>query len=63
MYVYIYVYIYIYVYTAFASILCSPSSPRTFKDMLLDIKDSDIPVALVYGKEDPWIVPIWVMNE
>ena len=27
--------------------------------MLKDIRGSCIPVALVYGKEDPWIVPVW----
>merc|ERR1719329_1581636 len=45
--------------SAFASILCSPSSPRPFKDMLADIHQAGTPVALAYGKEDPWIVPVW----
>jgi len=45
--------------SAFASILCSPSSPRPFKDMLRDLRENATPVAMAYGAEDPWIVPVW----
>ena len=45
--------------SAFASILCSPSSAKPFAEMLAEIRKSNIPVALTYGKEDPWIVPVW----
>jgi pimeloyl-ACP methyl ester carboxylesterase len=45
--------------SAFASILCSPSSPRPFKDMLRDIRENKTPIAMAYGAEDPWIVPVW----
>ena len=45
--------------SAFASILCSPSSPRPFKDMLRVIRENKTPIAMAYGAEDPWIVPVW----
>ena len=33
----------------------------SFDDMLRRIgeREKELPVALVYGKEDPWVVPLW----
>lgn len=28
----------------------------TFEEMIDKI---DVPMALIYGKEDPWVVPLW----
>lgn len=45
--------------SAFASILCSPGSSISFDDMMERVADQEIPLLLCYGKEDPWIQPIW----
>lgn len=41
---------------AFTSILFSPKMKESFDEMLDKV---DCPTCLVYGKEDPWIVPYW----
>ncbi|KAK3277969.1 hypothetical protein CYMTET_14062 [Cymbomonas tetramitiformis] len=41
---------------AFASILLSPAFPLNFDQLTQAI---DCPVALIYGRDDPWIVPLW----
>jgi len=41
---------------AFTSILFSPKMRETFDEMLDKV---EAPVCLIYGKEDPWIVPYW----
>jgi len=43
---------------AFTSILFSPKYKYGFDDMLAAVGRCH-PVCLVYGKEDPWIVPYW----
>ena len=45
----------------FCSVVWSPSSKMSFDDMLRRIgeREKELPVALVYGKEDPWVVPLW----
>ena len=40
----------------FTSILFSPRPPRAFDAMLSSLV---CPVSLVYGREDPWVVPLW----
>ncbi|OUS42540.1 Alpha/Beta hydrolase protein [Ostreococcus tauri] len=45
--------------STFCSVVWSPKSAMSFDDMTERIRDSNIPVALVYGKEDPWVVPLW----
>ena len=44
---------------AFTSILFSPKHPYPFLDMILSINK---PICLIYGKEDPWIVPYWAQQ-
>ncbi|KAJ9528518.1 hypothetical protein QJQ45_020518, partial [Haematococcus lacustris] len=41
---------------AFASIVLSPKSPHDFDAMLRRLQCS---VSLVYGRQDPWVVPMW----
>ena len=46
--------------SAFCSVVWSPKSKMPFDDMLAALAaNDDIPIALVYGKEDPWVVPLW----
>lgn len=44
---------------AFTSILFSPKLDRTFDSMLKEISSNSLPTVLVYGQNDPWIVPYW----
>eukprot|EP00873_Tetraselmis_striata_P040491 jgi/Tetstr1/460755/TSEL_005940.t1 len=48
--------------SAFCSILFSPPPERSFEHMLHDVKQSGIPCLLAYGREDPWVVPLWAMR-
>lgn len=41
---------------AFASIIFSPKAKYRFEDM---IKQIACPLTLVYGREDPWVSPMW----
>ncbi|CAM9481957.1 unnamed protein product [Ectocarpus sp. 4 AP-2014] len=41
---------------AFTSIVFSPKVPMSFEEMIDRIQ---VPMALIYGKEDPWVVPLW----
>jgi len=41
---------------AFASIAFSPKTEVEFHEMARRI---DVPVMMLYGKEDPWVVPLW----
>ena len=43
----------------FCSVVWSPKSSMSFDDMTRAIRDANLPVALVYGREDPWVVPLW----
>mmetsp|Transcript_8849 Transcript_8849/g.27195 ORF Transcript_8849/g.27195 Transcript_8849/m.27195 type:complete len:417 (+) Transcript_8849:72-1322(+) len=44
----------------FTSILFSPAPHESFDDALRKAcLDFEVPVALVYGKEDPWVFPAW----
>lgn len=41
---------------AFVSILFAPQSQLSFTRML---EAMQCPVCMVYGREDPWVVPLW----
>ncbi|XP_027113921.2 pheophytinase, chloroplastic [Coffea eugenioides] len=44
---------------SFASIMFAPQAQLTFKDSLSRCQMNNVPVCLMYGKEDPWVKPIW----
>lgn len=49
---------------AFASIMCAPTGELSFNESLSSpnvfrCHENNIPICLVYGKEDPWVRPIW----
>ncbi|CAN0015657.1 unnamed protein product [Pylaiella littoralis] len=41
---------------AFTSIVFSPKVSMTFEEMIDRV---EVPMALMYGKDDPWVVPLW----
>lgn len=41
---------------AFTSIVFAPKVAMSFEEMISRI---DVPLALIYGKEDPWVMPLW----
>ena len=45
--------------SVFCSILSSPPPTRTFDEMLDGVRGAEIPCILAYGRDDPWIVPLW----
>lgn len=49
--------------SAFCSVVFSPKSKTSFDEMLAAIdaqgEETGVPVALVYGRDDPWVVPLW----
>lgn len=42
-----------------ASIMFAPQAELSFKEALMGCKINNVPVCLVYGKEDPWVTPMW----
>ena len=46
-------------YEAFTSILFSPKSKRSFNECLGTLSKAGLACCLIYGKEDPWVVPLW----
>ncbi|GAV80138.1 Abhydrolase_6 domain-containing protein [Cephalotus follicularis] len=44
---------------SFASIMLAPRGQLSFGDALSRCKLNNIPICLMYGKEDPWVKPIW----
>jgi pimeloyl-ACP methyl ester carboxylesterase len=44
---------------AFTSIIFSPKASEDFDDMLVHVKT---PICMVYGKDDPWVVPYWAQR-
>jgi pimeloyl-ACP methyl ester carboxylesterase len=44
---------------AFCSVVFSPKSALAFDDATRAIRERRIPTALVYGRDDPWVVPLW----
>jgi len=43
----------------FASILFASRPKESFDESLVAIRDAGVPVGLFYGKEDPWVSPMW----
>ncbi|XP_065866200.1 pheophytinase, chloroplastic isoform X1 [Euphorbia lathyris] len=44
---------------SFASIMCAPQGQLSFRECLIRCKMNNLPICLMYGKEDPWVKPIW----
>ncbi|OVA16435.1 hypothetical protein BVC80_243g48 [Macleaya cordata] len=44
---------------SFASIMFAPKAQLSFEEALSRCQMNDIPICLMYGKEDPWVKPIW----
>ncbi|KAK9154820.1 hypothetical protein Sjap_002300 [Stephania japonica] len=44
---------------SFASIMFAPKGELSFQEALLRCQMSNIPICLMYGKEDPWVRPVW----
>ncbi|KAL7618628.1 hypothetical protein Lser_V15G03673 [Lactuca serriola] len=44
---------------SFASIMLAPQGEVSFGEALSRCKIHGIPICLMYGKEDPWVRPIW----
>ncbi|KAJ4836657.1 hypothetical protein Tsubulata_041988 [Turnera subulata] len=42
-----------------ASIMFAPQGQLSFRETLSRCKTSDVPICLMYGKEDPWVTPVW----
>lgn len=41
---------------AFTAIMFAPKSKKTFDEMVMSLR---CPVHMLYGREDPWVVPMW----
>ncbi|XVF79677.1 hypothetical protein PTKIN_Ptkin15bG0008700 [Pterospermum kingtungense] len=44
---------------SFASIMFAPQGELSFGEALSRCHMNNVPISLVYGKEDPWVKPIW----
>uniref|UniRef100_A0A2C9VM85 AB hydrolase-1 domain-containing protein n=1 Tax=Manihot esculenta TaxID=3983 RepID=A0A2C9VM85_MANES len=44
---------------SFASIMFAPQGQLSFEECLMRCKMNNLPICLMYGKEDPWVKPIW----
>nr|XP_043609900.1 pheophytinase, chloroplastic isoform X2 [Erigeron canadensis] len=44
---------------SFASIMLAPQGNLSFGEALSRCKTSEVPICLMYGKEDPWVRPVW----
>ncbi|CAA0827239.1 Pheophytinase- chloroplastic [Striga hermonthica] len=44
---------------SFASIIFAPQGQLSFDETLTRCKTNKTPVCLMYGKEDPWVRPVW----
>jgi len=44
---------------SFTSIMFAPQGQLSFSEALSRCKMNSIPICLMYGKEDPWVRPIW----
>lgn len=44
---------------SFASIMFAPKAQLSFQEALNRCKLQDIPICLMYGREDPWVKPVW----
>ncbi|KAK3008583.1 hypothetical protein RJ639_013163 [Escallonia herrerae] len=44
---------------SFASIMFAPQGKLSFKEALSGCQINKVPICLMYGKEDPWVKPVW----
>uniref|UniRef100_A0A5B6ZCB2 AB hydrolase-1 domain-containing protein n=1 Tax=Davidia involucrata TaxID=16924 RepID=A0A5B6ZCB2_DAVIN len=44
---------------SFASIMFAPQGQLSFKEALSRCQMNNIPICLMYGKQDPWVNPFW----
>ncbi|XP_014522847.1 pheophytinase, chloroplastic [Vigna radiata var. radiata] len=44
---------------AFASIMCAPQAQLSFNESLSRCRRMNVPMCLMYGREDPWVKPLW----
>jgi len=44
---------------AFSSIIFAPQGELSFNETLLRCRENNIPISLIYGREDPWVKPVW----
>lgn len=44
---------------SFASIMFAPQGQLSFSEALSRCQMSNVPICLMYGKEDPWVRPVW----
>ncbi|CAK9310234.1 unnamed protein product [Citrullus colocynthis] len=44
---------------SFASIMFAPQGKLSFSEALTRCHMNSVPVCLMYGKEDPWVKPVW----
>ncbi|XP_020214939.1 pheophytinase, chloroplastic [Cajanus cajan] len=44
---------------AFASIMFAPQAELSFSEALSRCRKNNVPICLMYGKEDPWVKPLW----
>ncbi|CAL5400808.1 unnamed protein product [Camellia sinensis] len=44
---------------SFVSIMCAPRGQLSFWEALSRCQANDVPICLMYGKEDPWVKPVW----
>ncbi|PON74336.1 Alpha/beta hydrolase fold [Parasponia andersonii] len=45
-----------------ASIMFAPQGQLSFQQALSRCQKNDVPIYLVYGKEDPWVRPVWGLH-
>ncbi|KAL9321858.1 hypothetical protein ACSQ67_009911 [Phaseolus vulgaris] len=44
---------------SFASIMFAPQGELSFSETLSRCRGNNVPICLMYGKEDPWVGPVW----
>ncbi|XVF33684.1 hypothetical protein REPUB_Repub17cG0189400 [Reevesia pubescens] len=44
---------------SFASIMFAPQGELSFREALSRCHMNEVPICLIYGKEDPWVKPVW----
>ncbi|XP_022636988.1 pheophytinase, chloroplastic isoform X2 [Vigna radiata var. radiata] len=44
---------------SFASIMFAPQGELSFGETLSRCRGNNVPICLMYGKEDPWVGPLW----
>uniref|UniRef100_A0A0C9S9C3 TSA: Wollemia nobilis Ref_Wollemi_Transcript_1363_2663 transcribed RNA sequence n=1 Tax=Wollemia nobilis TaxID=56998 RepID=A0A0C9S9C3_9CONI len=44
---------------SFVSIIFAPQGELSFNEILSRCREMNIPLCLIYGREDPWVKPVW----